>query len=179
MVSRPEAYALRSLECPVARRALAGLPTPEAARDWLRAEAVHPSIFFEADRLMTADQVVLYRAADDKSRALFLWAWFALHGHDAAWLMTDQAAYVLVDGPGAGGGARQCWHGGTLQTVPHWAGEPILAMNERAAYYPAFGRNDLAADLRADPCADPRADLRAGPRAAGLAAPAGPVGDPG
>jgi hypothetical protein len=94
-VKHPGHYLRASLREPHARELARELTDPAAMLRWLRDEVAEGSIFPDSgERIMTADQVVVFRTGGPADRGLLLLTLLAHHERDGELLLDREAAVV-------------------------------------------------------------------------------------
>lgn len=94
-VREPKAYLEASVRAPTARELARKTRTPAKMIAWIRANVAYGSIFEDhAERIMTADQVIVFRRGTYKDQAMLFSALLARNGFSPAIHITRNDAYV-------------------------------------------------------------------------------------
>jgi hypothetical protein len=98
-VKHPEYYLKASLREPHVRELAAGLDGIDAIIRWVRENTEAESIFPDAaERIMTADQVIVFGTGGPADRAVLLWTLLKHKGIDSEIIITEDNAYVCAGG---------------------------------------------------------------------------------
>ncbi|HEY9062640.1 MAG TPA: hypothetical protein VIO64_19400 [Pseudobacteroides sp.] len=131
-VPKPETYAVWSLQSPLMQEFVKGCSNFDHLITVLK-EYKKESIFVEADRIMTADQVIRNKRGDYKSLALFMYTWFVLRDNkEGLVLITSKCYYCgwLAEG------IWKFWDIENEKEVSTPKGKIILAFDNKYSYYP-------------------------------------------
>lgn len=128
----PEVYAIWSLQCPLMQDLVKQDQTREAFMAYLGSLG-QDSIFPEADRIMTADQVIRHGRGDAKAQALLLYTWLKLReNRKALVILTTGGSYCGWED----GGVWRYYDTKTHQPVLEPEGKTILAFDQQGSFYP-------------------------------------------
>ncbi|MBU7017368.1 MAG: hypothetical protein HXS44_07645 [Theionarchaea archaeon] len=97
-VKKPELYLLASLRAPKAKELARRLDSPEDIITWIKARVASISIFADEDRIMVADQVIVFETGGPKDQALLAFTLLKLKGYQPVLTITTESAYIEYDG---------------------------------------------------------------------------------
>ncbi len=120
-VRNPELYLQASLRAPNVRELARRLREPEQMIAWIRANVRYAPLFEDhAERLMLADQVIVFQRGTYKDQAVLFYSLLKLNGFEPVIRVTRDDAYIEV-------GSR-IYRAGTWRTVDRIAGEVQLTL---------------------------------------------------
>lgn len=97
-VENPEIYLQASLRAPRTLELAKNLNTREEIFQWMKDHIRYGSIFQDSrEKLMTADEVILFRQGSFKDQAVLAWALLKLHGSGPKISLTSHRAFVTLD----------------------------------------------------------------------------------
>lgn len=139
IVRKPNVYIKWSVQCKMVREFIDSLESFNDVIDYL-ANLEPCSIFYDAYRLMTADQVIRSNRADDKAKAVFLYAVMNIKYHfKGAVIFTSKYSYCMWKT----GAQTVIINMEDMQSKELMEGEVILAMNDNKAIYPLLVSQDI------------------------------------
>lgn len=134
LVPQPQAYLIWSLKAPACRSFVLQQPTFVAARGWMLENLADGSIFEEADRIMTADQVINHRCGSVQDRAVLLYTVARLLNKAQAGgiVLTTKSCYVALNNSVE----QVIYDCQVLQPVSAIEGRIVLAFDDQESYDP-------------------------------------------
>ena len=97
-VKKPDLYLRASLRAPRAKELAQRLDSPEDIIIWIKTRVASESIFAEEDRIMVADQVIVFETGGPKDQALLAFTLLKLKGYQPVLTLTTESVYIEYDG---------------------------------------------------------------------------------
>lgn len=142
LVPQPQAYLIWSLKAVECKKFAQQYQTIDAICVWMKQTLISRiSIFEEADRIMTADQVLRYCKGTAKDRAMLLYTAVCLSNtiQTGGIVLTTAGSYVILKN-------KQMvvvYDTEKLQMVSHMEGRIVLAFDDQFSYNPSRSDNQL------------------------------------
>ncbi|BCJ94844.1 hypothetical protein acsn021_24130 [Anaerocolumna cellulosilytica] len=133
LVSKPQAYAIWSLQSPLIASYITEHDTFLKFIKDIK-QYGQKSIFCEKDRIMTADQVVRHKTCDNKAKALLFFSWLKTkrEKNSSFVLLTTKGDYCVEEM----NNENKFWDMESLNETKEIKGKILLAFNESYSYYP-------------------------------------------
>lgn len=97
-VKNPELYLKASVRAPVTKALAGKIKTRDGIFQWIRSNISNSPVFCDyRDRIMLADQVIIFKKGTKKDQAVLAYSLLKLNGCDPEIMLTRSSAYVKVD----------------------------------------------------------------------------------
>ena len=120
-VKNPELYLRASLRAPKAIELAGRLDSPDDIITWIKTNVTPGSIFGDEERIMVADQVIVFKTGAPKDQAVLAFTLLKLRGYQPVLTMTTESAYIECDG--------RIYDAGTWDTVDSVQGTVTLVLD--------------------------------------------------
>ncbi len=97
-VKKPELYLRASLRAPKAKELAGRLDSADDIINWIKTNVTQGSIFEDEERIMVADQVIVFKTGGIKDQAVLAFTLLKLKGYQPVITITTESAYIEYDG---------------------------------------------------------------------------------